>query len=138
MIYIISNAYLLLMIYYFTIHKSKINKKEQIRKKVLFGEKCFSCHEEIIYKYDIPPFEINICKSCERHSKIVSLRKSLLFNKIKRRSFLLKNKRKIIITIISISIFIVLINKPYFNNLLAVQWIYFIIIDYLMIKPVKI
>jgi hypothetical protein len=141
MIYILSNIYLLLIIYYFTIHKAKINKYSKIKKEVSFGEKCFSCHYDFTYEHGIPPFELIICKSCDRHSKIISLRRYLIFNKIKRRSFLLKNKKKILLYLIFSSVsFIILsliFNKPYFNNIVSLQWFYFILIDYLMIKPVN-
>jgi hypothetical protein len=145
MIYIFSNIHILLIFYYFIIHKhniidNEVNKK--IRSKVEIGEICYSCHEKFPneHKYQFR-FGLLICKSCERHGKLISLEKPLLMNKIKLRTFLLMKKKEILIYSIILSIIFtissIIFNIIWFNLFTAIPWIYFIINDYLLIKPVK-
>jgi hypothetical protein len=136
----------LLIFYYFIIHKhniidNEVNKK--IRSKVEIGEICYSCHEKLptlFENYEIR-FGLSICKSCERHGKLISLEKPLLMNKIKLRTFLLMKKKEILIYSIILSIiftiYSIIFNIIWFNLFTAIPWIYFIINDYLLIKPVK-
>lgn len=137
---IISNIHILFLIYYFTLHRRKMKKYDNKRRDVRWGKICYSCHES--FKLDEMSFEHRICKSCERHSKITSLTRSIFFNKIKLRSFIINNNKKILLFLIILSLIFpilsIILGLNWLNSVVSIIWIYFIINDYIMVKPVKI
>ena len=139
---ILSNIHTLFLIYYFTLHQRKMKKYDSKRIDVKLGQICYSCHDPFEFKPFESKFEHRICKSCERHSKIISLTKRTIFNKIKLRSFIINNNKKILLPLIILSLIFpvlsIILSLTWLNSFVSIIWIYFIIIDYIMIKPVKI
>lgn len=139
---ILSNIHTLFLIYYFTLHKRKIKKYNDKMTDVRLGQICYSCHEPFEFKPFELKFEHRICKSCERHSKITSLNRSIFFNKIKLRSLIINNNKKILLFLIILSLIFpilsIILGLNWLNSVVSIIWIYFIINDYIMVKPVKI
>ena len=129
------------MIFYFTTYKRKIKKYQKKITDVRLGQICYSCHEPFEFNLDELRFHNRICKSCERHSKIISLTRYSLFNKIKIRSFIINNNKKIILTLLIFSLIFpvlsIIFSLSWLNSFVSIIWIYFIINDYIMIKPLN-
>jgi type II secretory pathway component PulF len=127
----------LLIFYYYFIHLKKINKFDKLRNKVSIGEICYSCHSDI--EFFFPKFDFEMCKSCERHEKILRI-EGKKFNKIKIRSILLKNIKKILLYSLIVNllfIIVVLFTNFYFLYLAnCFIWIIFIYRDYSLIRRI--
>lgn len=103
MTFLISFIPFLFMIYYFRIVTRKSN---DYKLEVLWGERCWNCLTKFD-REDIPLVkQLNICKSCDRHIKISSIRSKFFENKIKiKRLFVSEKFRNITTRLIFLNLF---------------------------------